>query len=305
MKDFFAKHRHLIVIALIFAVILAALTPLVIPLGLDVEKKLNLSLGATRFIKLKAEKFQSVTVHCFEHENAELQFFRADNGDIHTQAQELDALCVILNDASLNPCDQKSSWSTLCTFSFNWHDESQVLFPESGDFCLLRHSGGGYCLRGTDSRGRIVHWCISKAAAQSLLAYRQCEVVPPQPENPRAQVCDTENISSVSLLTWENRTKTAPVELSRAQIETLCVFLELHLLPASHEGQNIALTHGENGWQTAMTAEDGTIWYVQYNDTQRCLSLSCHFPDGERQTSAATYSCEDEAVLASLPELLN
>jgi len=42
MKDFFAKHRHLIVIALVFAIILAALTPLLVPLGLELEERFDL-----------------------------------------------------------------------------------------------------------------------------------------------------------------------------------------------------------------------------------------------------------------------
>lgn len=302
-RGFFAKHRHLIVIALVFAIILAAVTPLVVPLGLEAEKRFAPSIAAPRFPKLQAHVFQSYTVHCYEHVNTEAALFRMDTEDEWTQTLGLDILCALLNKAPEGHCDQKE-WETLCSISLAWKDESKVLYPRSGLYHLLQHPDGRYSLRGSDRHGRIAHWYISEESAQALLAYRRCETEPIQHQSPRAPLCSAENITACTLITWENRTKSTPLELSRNQIETLCIFLETQLLPAEYVQQYISITHGENGWQATLTVTDGTTWFVQYNDTQGCLSLSCRFSDGRKQNMAAGYSCIDEAAIAALPELI-
>ncbi|MBE6955526.1 MAG: hypothetical protein E7449_06445 [Ruminococcaceae bacterium] len=303
MKDFFAKHRHLIVIALVFAIILAALTPLLVPLGLEIEEKIGLNLAAPRFSKLNAQDFQSYTVLCREHVDIEGSLFRMELEEEWTQTQSLDALCSLLNEAPEEPCDQVDG-EYLCAISLTWKDESQVLYPRTGLFHLLRHPDGRYSLRGLDPRGQTVHRYISKEAAETLLAYRRCEADPQPPQSPRAHVCNTESILSATLITWAAREKSAPLELSQVQLEVLCAFLEENLLPCEYVRQHVALCHGENGWQATLSAQDGTLWHVQYNDTQRCLSLSCQFSDGEQMGIAAGYTCADETALAALPELL-
>jgi len=123
--------------------------------------------------------------------------------------------------------------------------------------------------------------------------------------NPRKDLCDPEQITSASLLTREKQIEAEPTELTREQIETLCAFLEDTLLPERYSRKNYSSSpYGSNGWQATLSMQDGLIWQVQYNNWQRCLSLYCA-SSVSSNPKAVGYTCEDEAAIAALPELLN
>ena len=299
-RNFFAKHRHLIVISLILAILLAALTPKLIPLGL----KLGIGKSLEEFPELKAEDIMRITVQCFEHNNREQRYFQLLFNDERTLGEGMEDLCTLLSAAPTTPCLQTGG-EKLCSFSVHWIRAPKGVNPLVGaTYSVLRYPDGRYSLHGTAHYGSHANWYISEESASALLAHRRCEAEPDYLEFPRRDVCNAEDVVSATLYTWVQLNQSESQELTQAQIETFCAFLEEELLPAEFEQEHTRVRHGKTGWQVILTKQDGTIWYVQYNETQGGLSLARQYPKGERPPRSAGYTCEDEAVVAGLPDLL-
>jgi len=307
MKNFFEKHRHLIVISLIIAVILAALTPLVVPLGLELEDridlpKISLPTIVARLPKLDAEDFVQASVRCTEHEDAERAALYAYV--FSKQQEDLQQLCRILSEAPEKRTGRPTRGEIVCSIVLGY-DESlwKKTRGTSADYTLY-FDGEQYTLRGKGRNGEPADWFISEASAQALLAQCPCRL-DSCPAEPRAYLCQRQNIASATLRHWQDRNHSPTMELNEAQTEKLCAFLEEHLLPA-RMAQVPAATpiHGANGWQVTITTLDGIEWLVQYNDTQNCLSLYCRFPDHGKPRNAVGYYVDDLTAIPTLPDLL-
>ena len=299
-REFFAKHQHLIVIALVFAIILAALTPLLVPLGLKLEEKINLPeidlpSPIVRFRKLNAKKIQYYTVSCDKIPSS------AENDALldtvpRKSPEEIAALCTILNEAPLKQDQGDSDHESLLSISLHG---TLVIYHYS-----LVCADGRYSLTGTGRFGGWASWYISEESARALMAYCYC-TKDSLHSNPRKDLCDADQITAASLLTWENQVYTEPKELTREQIETLCAFLEDALLPERYSRKKYSNSppSGSNGWQATLSMQDGLTWQVQYNSWQRCLSLCCE-DSVSTNPKAVGYTCKDKSVLAALPELI-
>jgi len=299
-REFFEKHRHLIVISLIFAIILAALTPKLIPLGL----RLGLSEPLDEFPELKAEDIMRITVQCFEHNNREQRYFQILLKDERTLGKGMEDLCALLSAAPTEPCLQTDG-EKLCSFSVHWIRAPKGVNTLVGaTYSVLRYPDGRYSLHGTAHYGSHANWYISEESASALLAHRRCEAEPDFLEHPRRDVCNAEAVATATLYTWEQQNQTESVELTKEQIKAFCAFLEEELLPAEFEQERTRVRHGKTGWQVILTKQDGTTWYVQYNEAQGGLSLARQYPKGERPSHSAGYTCDDEAVVAGLPQRL-
>ena len=305
MKNFFAKHRHLIVISLIIAVILVALTPLVVPLGLELEDRIDLSAielpsPGARLRKLDGEFFESYTIRCDEHPVSEEQriFLGSDKW---TRTSDVQELCTILNDAPTERNTEKFRGFEIMKIWLHWRE-----LGGQEVYSLIDHNGR-YSLQGPARNGETVRWYISEEAAWALLEHRFCQAEPDYLENPRAVVCDAENIASVSILSWTDGRQTTPEKLTQQQIDRACAFMEQELLPARYSrpiASEQTYPSGKNGWQLTFTTQDETIWLVQYNDEQGCLSLCRVSYDSQPARVAAGYHYSDKKTVATLPDLL-
>jgi len=304
MKDFFAKHRHLIVIALVFAVILAALTPFLVPLGLELEERIDLSViglfsTGTRLRKLDGELFERYTIQCDEHPLSEEQRIFLGS-DLWTRTSGVQELCTILNEAPTERNTEKFRGFEIMKIWLHWRELSgQEVYS------LIDHNGR-YSLQGPARNGETVRWYISEESARALkeLCFYKAE---PAFENPRTVVCDAANIAAAELTAWTDGKRTKPVDLTQQQIEEACAFLEQELLPARYSRPIAALQtypSGKNGWQLTFTTKEQTTWLVQYNDEQGCFSLCRVFHDSVPHRVAAGYHYSDEQTIAALPSLL-
>ena len=291
-REFFAKHQHLIVIALILAVILAAVTPTAI--------FFTMWIGAYTpkcgFPELKAEEVFRVTVMCSEHRTTELwSFCLALDDDRSLNEEERQAFCAVFNQAPTTQCI-KAGGETLCSISVHRKQASV-----SGEmYQLLGHADGSYSLSGGGE-----NWYITETSALAFLAYRRCEAEPGYLEIPRERVCKADDVVAATLYTWVKVNQPETVELTREQIEAFCAFLEERLLPEAYSYRRAdRLRNGNTGWQVILTKQDGSTWYVQYNDGQGGLSLSYQIPEGKDPAVSVGYTCQDEAAVAALPELL-
>ena len=305
-REFFAKHRHLIVISLILAVILAALTPLVVPLGLELEDEIDLpkiSLPArrVRLMKVDADDYSGFTVRCALRDTEAVMLFRQAKWAFTDNIQEL---CSLLNSAPEQYCGGED-WYQGHIFSL-YQTERTKYYPPLGATYYLLEEDGRYVLRGRGRNGKMTGWYISDADAQALMAFCPCSTESYY-HNPRQYISDPAHIASASLLTWTEEKWADPVELTEAQIEELCAFLQEQLVPAKFSSLPLGIhPDGENGWQVSITTKEGITWRVQYNDFRHCLSLCCTFPDGEQPQTAAryTYPLTEKTKIVALPQLL-
>ena len=177
MKNFFAKHRHLIVISLIIAVILAAATPLLVPLGLELEDRIdlpNITLfkQTTRFRKLDAPNMKSYSILCehHDHRTAVEEIFSGMCERIGA-VEGLEELVAILNDAPEARISLSDQGELLCTLRVFYTDRAQRNIRRNEECFALYGAGGQYSLRriGVAHNEDDAAWSISQASAQAIL----------------------------------------------------------------------------------------------------------------------------------------
>ena len=313
MKNFFTKHRHLIVISLIIAVILVALTPLVVPLGLELEDridlpKITLFKQTTRFRKLEAQHMKSYSAFCerHDHRTAEEAIFSGKHS-YKGAVEGLEELVAILNDAPEARISLSEQGELLCTLHVFYTDRAQSNLRRREEQFALYGAEGQYSLRRfrANRNEKDAAWSVSEATAQAILAYLPCETQPYY-GNPRMQVCDAENIAAAELTTWVGGVQSAPAALTEKQIETLCSFLEaefLDLIYARSEGVSPAPT--ENGWRVLFTLADGAVWQMKYSCSVSCSLSLGPVPEGRTTPEkSARYNLARENPFADVPELL-
>jgi len=255
-REFFEKHRHLIVISLILAVILAALTPLVVPLGLGLDKIINIPP------RLRPSQYREVSVWCMQHEEGKCSACYTE--------RDLEELCTTLDRARGKRDDCSGFARELCSFTF----DSKI--PTTGATYRLITDEGQYKLTTTKNRETFT-WQISEQDARQILRYCWC-AEDPVPNNPRRVFTDPEQLSSVSLRVYQSGELQTQLSLTRAQIEALCTELEAILQTTATKSLQKTLnalpSYGTvNRWQ--FTRQDGAVWQLQYTDVSPLLRFCC------------------------------
>jgi len=302
MKNFFAKHRHLIVISLIIAVILAALTPLLIPLGLGAEQPVTSVLQQISMQTMRAESYREVYVACHRHNRAEdTDAIYGSCKQILTTRESIAPLIEALKQATGKPAetDYDSRQNHLCQIDLYKTDAWYRVRTHSCYYVDLEN--GTYYLR---HYGFGQSWQISEEDAWAILENCLCEQQPVV-ENPRAALCDRQNITSVSFAAWTDRAEVESRELTREQIDALCAFLTGRLTEVDFSGSIQFYSSGKDGWRLLFTLTDGTVWHLEYYDIPRYfLVLGVVSPGAEEPERFATYKVGEESEFANLPELL-
>lgn len=296
-RDFFAKHRHLIVIALVFAIILAALTPLVVPLGLEVEHRFNLLPSRTQFPKLRARDIESCVITCQAQSDAAKEW-RIFGLSTRTRPQEFDALCQALNEAPETISKHENPGGEICSI---------VLYPktERARRFTLHYAGEKYSLVSTARNRRPATWYISEESAQALLSFCPCNGEPY--DTPRSALCLPENITKAEFTVWVDDTYADACTLTPEQIETLCAFLEEHLIPlrvGATQHHPLMAPSGDNGWKVMFTMADGSAWRLVYGDVLHAPLLCYSETALGIWGTGLTYSGADREAFSALPELL-
>ena len=257
MKNFFSKHRHLIVISLIIAVILAALTPLVVPLGLELDEKLSVTYRP----RVHAIVYQGARVTCRQHDG------KGCSASYTKQA--LGELCRIINRAPEKREEPGITGNELCTISLLKKPDAR---SPATSFTLSKWSGR-YRLS-TRKGYRSLSWSVSDETAQRLLSYCWC-AEEPAPDNPRRMLTDPALLKSVQLERYEDGEVAETLHLSPAQIEAVCARLE-ELLELVHAGSTTytgAVPHLGTVSNWTFTTKDGQTLCLRYRHDGVSLSI--------------------------------
>ena len=288
-REFFAKHRHLIVISLILAILLVFAT------ALAMRKSLERDIGKWSVFRISVSRQQTGSVTLRGSHSGLSTLYGFNCCTTQYQGAELRQLCSMLNREVGESVTENNGWEARCELS---------LRTRTGKFegYILLEKNGSYRLRGTHYYRT---WELSEEGALALLAYASCSH-PAFSETPRELICEADNIVRAELTTCVDLGKTVTTALSEAQIETLCAFLGEHLLQQEEtDGNYRQITVRADGWLIEFRMADGYVYRLQYLGAGQYRLLFGAVPEGETRPKGHRVSqLEKENVFSSLPELL-
>jgi len=287
MKNFFEKHRHLIVIGLIGAVILTVCT------ALAIRAKMKQDLARMQEFQIVPRK--QVVVELMPSHSSEVIWLFGANCKTQYYKKDLKQICKLLNEHVMERTSNQSTAENLCTVTFKDRNRDAEVY-------VLKHRRGNYYLSCVTQWGT---WQISEQGTRELMAYIRCDH-PTFEQSPRELLCDAQKIEAASITLPREREDPVTTALTAEQIEALCTFLSKHPFEVkTRRHYTVVLPVSAGGWSMDLCMEDGYTYRLQYLGPGQYRLLFGLVPEGENNPdSMCAYQLEEENPYANLPDLL-
>jgi len=289
VRRFFGKKRNLIVISLLVAAILAALTPYLIPLVLNIEPLLPHKLP-----EFDPETISSVSFICSLHDET-LEQMRAVYGGCSAiyRDEECREICRLLGTITQERTIRVGQ--ALCTIRVKDQKAPR-------EYILWQGADGHYLTCVGEQRWS---WLVPEQTAEALLGHCRYARMSVPETAPRALLADPTQIAEISLYTCTDTAAALPIAFSAEEIARFCTFWEELDGQIRYQRLFYQELNFTSGWELELTLTCGTVLRLQhFAHPYRFLTLGAIFPGQTLPDNMAQYVIEGEADLLDLPALL-
>ena len=281
--------KRVLIFCFFAAVALVVLSLQIVPLALKIDS------NVLYWPELDAEAYSDAWVFCNQHDDSDVQHFN----DYVTEFYDDQFLSLVEAFRAFRPVrrvhslSQKSQW--VASFCFDVEIGNNTSF----DVYLTEE---GYLLQGLSTINTRGYWLLSEEDAATLLAFCNCENH--GPDTSHWLLCDPEKVISAVLTQKQEEEISTP--LTQTQIDTLCAYLQEHLMPLRMDDYyRFVVAPPRGGWSVDFAMADGRAYRLQYLGEGQYRLLFGAVPEGETRPKGHRVSqLEKENVFSSLPELL-